>query len=363
METTTPTARITDLGDEGSGGVSDPARARLLIGLTGSGKSSLIAEFLRKLCHKNTKPGCVRLINGRNSDYTEFKKFIKHVTFDDLAEKKKDGGRLLSDRVTILICEDLSFPSLKDQKILKEILCKTKRHQNLNVFVVVHTVASNQMSYLHAHFDDVYFTAGLSNANNWKHFSRVHCPDLMENDGVKQFFSKGNGDMRYIHYDAGLRQLSFFRDDYTHVTPQTDNTISAQDFVSKYLQCQDRQAGILLFDYLVRVIGSTRFLTGSTYEIHAVREDTGRLEKCSVLDVLSVASTNGAEATPLEKAIFEALAKLKSIPRSLVKNTRLHPCLARDTRSDPFVEKKRKKKRERDREFSRSHGSTQKNKI
>lgn len=322
-----------------------PARSALACGLTGSGKSRLISEFLKDVCKEKRKSECFYLINGRASDYLEHKHLIRHVTFDELAQRKKETGQLLSDKVTVLIWEDLSHPEKKEQKVLKEILCKTKRHQNLNVFVVVHNISANQMSYLHAHFDDIFFTFGIANASNWKHFSRVHCPDLMENGAVKGFFSKDNVERRYFHYDVGTKNISFYHHDFSPAATVTsaESDISATEFVAKYLQCQDRGAGILLFDYLKRVLGSTRFLHGSTFEIHTVNDDNGRTQRCSILDVLSVASSNGVDATPLEASIFEALAKIKSIPRSLVRNAKLHKFLGRDIRSDSFEMKKKRK--------------------
>lgn len=116
----------------------------LLVGGSGSGKSS----FLRRLAKANSqKP--LFLVGGDPKDYEALSCQARDLS-NDLTEEKN----------CVVLLDDLfSLRKPADQENLRQLLCKTKRHNNVTIGVAVHTLEfTGVRGAVLDHFDVVVFT-------------------------------------------------------------------------------------------------------------------------------------------------------------------------------------------------------------
>lgn len=223
------------------------------------------------------------------------------------------------------------MPGQPQQKVLRHLLTKVKRHKDVHVIVIAHSIVVNGISHLAIQFDRILFTASGSNAISFESFVRSHARDIFEKRHLWEGFFKEDSPLKkYLSYNQSQRRLCVL--DKNLKIPAREQAVQNQsvlEFAQKYLLPEggrDRVNGLKLCEFLLESIGS-QFLKGFRYEV-LTRSSSGELSRpVSILDILAVASTPGAQPTPMEARVFQALTKHAPLPRCLVRNALLHEFL------------------------------------
>jgi len=110
-----------------------PGKAILIVGCTGSGKSTLTKSFVKQAGPNHT------LLYDVNDEYTDFKNYkniisaeeVHFTEFLNMANTVRNGS-IFFEEATIF------FDTKSSEEEMKEILVK-KRHRKIDVFLIFHT--------------------------------------------------------------------------------------------------------------------------------------------------------------------------------------------------------------------------------
>lgn len=124
--------------------LKEEARSYLLVGGSGTGKSTFLARLAR--AHPN-KP--LFLVGGDPSDYKDL----------SCVPRELDSSLTQVEHCVVLLDDLFSIKKTSDSENLRSLLCKTKRHNKVNVGVGIHTLEfTGVRGGILDHFDIVVFT-------------------------------------------------------------------------------------------------------------------------------------------------------------------------------------------------------------
>ncbi len=171
------------------------ARAWLVLGFSGSGKTEYVKQRIRKL----KQP--LILIHGGGDEEAEYSEFqpTKMELHEDLKGLKK---------VTIVV-EDFVRQSDKETKVLLKMLGYLKRHNCCNIFLNTYMLSSTGATTLLNLFDRVVFTSHPSNLRSINNFLRL-CPLEAPQEKMARTFLTGR--TRYMEVDMRKQTVSYLDD-------------------------------------------------------------------------------------------------------------------------------------------------------
>ena len=128
--------------------MTTPAVSILLVGSSGSGKTTYAMQQAKQF-------GDIFVVNGG----LDLASLGKSVEMSQVAETVTSNS--------ILIFDDIIQPSDDDLKVLKKCLLWMKRHCNVTILMLMHSVLTNNTFQLIQHFDFTICTKTEVNFKNW----------------------------------------------------------------------------------------------------------------------------------------------------------------------------------------------------
>lgn len=213
-----------------------------------------------------------------------------------------------------------SLPSASEAKTLRKHLTFSKRHSECSLYLIMHSISANNVASMVHHFDFAIFTSGGGNEFNFVSFVRAVARDLypdleLAKKAWRDFCQSG---IRFLHYDAKLRLVTWRNLDMTIGEQSSNNKEFLNAHVAKFLVSQDLPLANLLFEYLRDKIDLDEYLN-SSFEFE-IKVGGRASNSCMLLDILSVASDRNKVPTQNETSVFSALCKKVIFPRCLVAN-------------------------------------------
>ena len=175
--------------------MANSASATLILGTSGSGKSYLA----KSLCSISSLP--VLVINGSEKDYDP--ENFEHITYHDFYDNEEGINNCM------LIIEDIVKPNEFECKVINQILVKNKRHQNINLYALAHSIERNNLHSMLQHFDFVVFS---NHAKTQKVFE-VYAKKIVgiDEDECAQrwrdFVKSGEPKTNYLRYNNNTSQF------------------------------------------------------------------------------------------------------------------------------------------------------------
>lgn len=278
------------------------ATSTLLIGNSGTGKSTACLARSRNW----TEP--IVVLNGDPKDYPG--KRYKHCTVEDFPRKCH------------LIYDDLILPTPKQQKIIRELLTRDKRHENINIICAVHSARVNGLTSLLQQFDYLVFTNSEQNKQSWAYVAKtlLDRPDCM--DEWDNF--RSSGEATYLSVNTRTKETTIVSANGELAKTQSRELRQALVKYFRGSQAQKTDA-LLLFDYITEYINTS--IVDSNLEMCVVGQKSGEVSRCHIFDFFTAVVTEGHKASECEIHVFIALVKVVKLPKSLIPNKFFHDFL------------------------------------
>ena len=136
---------------------SSSAYCAILCGPSGSGKTQFALRIALDF-------PVVFVVNGDKADFVGRK--FTHIDYDDIPKYKAKLQK------SLLIFEDVINPNAAKMLVLKNALLYTKRHNNVNILLLMHSITTNNTYQLLQHADRLIFTHSNVNCKNFLDFVR-----------------------------------------------------------------------------------------------------------------------------------------------------------------------------------------------
>ena len=186
----------------------------LILGRSGTGKSTLIRNMLKENCKlnkRNSKKKTFVTINAKDAEYSKNPSLGKHVI--------SDFGKLYSvPKKSVVIIEDIINMPSRDEKKLRHLLNYDSHHRGLRVFAVAHHVHRTSMLSMLPFFHYLIFTAAASNVALLKFsLSYFKVSTEQQQEWVKVFMTVKKNKYSFfvfdttsltLYYSAGISELS-----------------------------------------------------------------------------------------------------------------------------------------------------------
>lgn len=276
------------------------SEATVVLGNSGSGKTTYVNKFLEEKKSGNK----TFLING-----SEFPNATK-IRYEDVAKLKGS---------CTLIIEDLIRPNAAEMEVLKKLLLYDKRHKNIDVFILLHSVTTNNTYALLQHVD--YFICTKSSLNT-KNFHELGVKILkLTHDEARQIwknFLARDEKFLYLKIDVNNRN---FEEIELGVPASKRQAETKRKRVQTILSSRGTNPGLgmALFDHIFRNF-DVNLLDSEDLSIPMKISRSGKIKKVNVCDLLYYMTTPDTEPNSDSIFLYKGLKKRFSIPDLFVCN-------------------------------------------
>ena len=215
------------------------ASAHLILGSSNSGKTYLATNIA------NSSSYPTFIINGYEEDFNSGKN--EHITFQDFENNVEDFYS------SIFIIDDVVKPTEYECKIISEILVKHKRHGNITVLLLSHSIERNGLNAIVKHFDYITFTNSIKNTPVFKVYAKKYCPlDFNQCMQTWNDFTQKEGKTHYLRYNHRESKFQII-DSRGNILQNSESKLREE--IARYLQpFGDTDLAMSLFDYIMRQI-------------------------------------------------------------------------------------------------------------
>lgn len=285
-----------------------PAEGILCVGQSGMGKTTFVRNW-------TLKDGRTTYVVDGDEDDFKGAQYV-HIDMDEAASKQ------FSDCNVVL--EDLSMPAKSVVKFLRYLLVRRRRHNQVNVLVIVHSVKANHLgSNVVSQFTSAVFCHGESNLANMVAFFREQTKLTPEEGAaVANEFVEDGDPFTYLVYD--LKECTHHVLDRRLASPSVEkaaggeNIVSLRRKVSKFLpQADNRERALQLFDYLFSSLPLS--IVKPNFRIAPKKSGAS----AHLLDLLHAATTDEADPSQQVLEVFKSLRESANVPDCLVVNRKM----------------------------------------
>lgn len=220
-----------------------------------------------------------------------------------------------------VILEDLSLPSYKIIKFLRHLVVVKRRHSQISVIVIAHSLKSNNLSSnLINQFTSIVFCHGSRNLSNMKSFFKDHVPQEGESADLIADFMENNSRYSFFFYNLKTGSHYILGHDLKSSSSSktqnaTESIASLRKQVAKFLpQEQNRERALQLFDYLFGMVPISS--VGKNYHIQ------GKGVSSHILDILHFSTSTCDTISPDSNVVkvFTHLRTVANVPDCLIRN-------------------------------------------
>lgn len=277
------------------------AKATVVLGNSGSGKTTYVNKFL------SSKPLAkkIYLING-----SEFPN-ASRIKYEDVPNLKGP---------CILIIEDLIRPNTFEMEILKKLLLYDKRHKNIDVFILLHSVTTNNTYSLLQHADYFICTKSALNTKNFHELGvKILKLDHGEAKQIWKHFLARDEKYLYLKIDVNNRNFEVVE---LGVCESKIEAETKRKRVQTILSSRGSppELSMALFDHIFRNF-NVNLLDASDLSIPMKYSKSGKIKKVNICDLLYYMTTPGIEPTSDSIFLYKELKKRFSIPDLFICNS------------------------------------------
>ena len=286
--------------------MANSASATLILGTSGSGKSYLA----KSLCSISSLP--VLVINGSEKDYDP--ENFEHITYHDFYDNEEGINNCM------LIIEDIVKPNEFECKVINQILVKNKRHQNINLYALAHSIERNNLHSMLQHFDFVVFS---NHAKTQKVFE-VYAKKIVginEDECAQRwrdFVKSGEPKTNYLRYNNNTSQFELIDvKGNLLVSPESKLRKEIISYIEPFGQIKESAA---FLDFLIK-----RLPPGVIDDEHltlSFENSKGHKFDVTIIDLVVFVVSKNLERPPPPEIIygFKNLQKLYKIPYCFIGN-------------------------------------------
>ena len=282
------------------------ASASLILGSSNTGKTYL-AKSIANLSSLH-----VNVINAYEDDFDP--SVYDHITFEEFESD------IESFHNSILIYDDVVKPSEFQLKVLSEILVKHKRHSNIHVFVLAHSIERNGLNAIIKHFDRVIFTNHQKNTPVFKVYNRKFCP-AGDQDGLRAWgeFVTKEPKTNYLVYNHKTSEFEIIDSCGNVVKPREDKL--RKDILRYITPFGQIEMAMSFFDYLFRILPANS-VTQDDHILNLVNYKSNQKIEVNILDLVYYVPRRDLAIPPKQEivAAFQSLQKLYKIPYCFIGN-------------------------------------------
>lgn len=281
-------------------GLPRETNSYFIIGVSGSGKTT----FAKTFCETSSRKAvCL------NSSYEDFPpEEYRHVEPEQIPGVKN----------SIIIYDDIVLPTARDQRLLRDLLTRHKRHSNCTILLMSHSLASNNCSSLYVQSDKIVFTRNQSNFESFKKFASVHAQLApQETELIWSRFVK-SPPFSYLIYNMKKRDFMITDVNESPVESDEDLQTVIREKIGQFLKKNDAAKDLFDFIFGFGVIDTS--IIEKDLSVTVTSQD-GTKTTCNLLDFLQNA-TNSTYLKPSKKeeTLFHAISQRMCIPKMLLKN-------------------------------------------
>ena len=282
------------------------ASASLILGCSNSGKTYLAKSI------SNSSSYPTFIINGYEDDFSSERH--EHITFQDFESDVENFYN------SIIVYDDVVKPTDAESKTLCDILVKHKRHGNITLLVLSHSIERNGLHSIIKHFDHIIFTNSQKNTPVFKVYSRKYCPkDVnLSMRTWNEFVSKEvkTHYLRYNHKESEFQVI----DTRGNLVQKSENKLrkEIERYITPFGQCDQAMA---FFDYLYRTLPSNS-VTQDDHILNLINSKTGERIEVNILDLVFYVPRKNLDIPPRQEIIiaFRSLQKMYKIPFCFIGN-------------------------------------------
>lgn len=279
------------------------AVAALVIGKSGTGKSSFIRHFSREKKQK------LFLVGGDPRDYDSLD-FESTVLTEDLKSCKD----------CTVVVDDLFQLTPKQHEILRHLLCFTKRHHNVTIFVAAHNFHFTGLLALSSHFDYIIFTRPKNVDNNIKLFLQ-----RLQPEGITEMAFSSIPYQGYIMYSLQHEKFSVLDSTFLpHLAAKEEEKEKRAEQLKmemgKILDVfpETKTRTECLFEYILRNLDPFLIST-SDFCIRLAGEETNAI-KVSLVDFLLISQNSHAKPSKNQFRLKRFMDQRFLTPNALIQN-------------------------------------------
>lgn len=276
------------------------ATASLILGLSGTGKTTYTINVARLSSYPKF------VINGNPDD---FPTTFEHIDYDGLADLENG----------FVIVEDLVRPTDAEFKKLQTLLVKQKRHDNLYIHMLAHSIMKNNLHSLLQHYDYVVFTNSGKNTPIFKSYVYRHCPQDPEiaMDMWNHFLSEAPK-THYLVYDVAKGDWSTVDEKGSPLdTREAELRKRVLQFVRPFGSVDESMS---LFDFLIGCLPAG--CLDKKDLIISVRDAGKNVLSVSLIDVVGYCTDKSNRRPPNDDIVkvFKLLQNMYGIPYLFIIN-------------------------------------------
>ena len=220
----------------------------------------------------------------------------------------------------ILIVDDVCKPNDFECKMLCEILVKHKRHGNITLLVLAHSIERNNLHAIIKHFDYITFTNSQKNTPVFKVFSKKFCPkDFNQCMHTWNEFIEKQEKTHYLRYNH--KESKFQTIDVRGNVLQSSESRLRKDILHYLAPFGDTTQGLALFDYLITKLPPNS-VTEDDHIISLKNAKTSETIHVNILDLVYFVTRKNPDIPPAKEIIiaFRSIQKLYKIPYCFIAN-------------------------------------------
>lgn len=281
------------------------ASANLILGSSNSGKTYLATSI------SNSSSYPTFIINGYEDDFNSEKH--EHISFADFENNVEDYYN------SIIIVDDVVKPTDYESKMLCEILVKHKRHGNITLLVLSHSIERNNLHAIIKHFDFVTFTNSQKNTPVFKVYAKKFCPKDFNHcmHNWNEFVQK-EGKTHYLRYNHKESKFQII-DSRGNILQNSESKLRKE--IARYITpFGQTEKAMVFFDYLIKQLPPNSVTQDD--HILTLKNTKGDKIEVNILDLVFWVPRENCEIRPPEEVVtaFRCLQKLYKIPYCFIAN-------------------------------------------
>lgn len=282
------------------------ASASLILGSSNSGKTYLATSI------SNSSSYPTFVINGYEDDFNSER--YEHITFQDFENDVENYYN------SIIIYDDVVKPTEYECKMLCNILVKHKRHGNITLLVLSHSIERNGLHSVIKHFDHIIFTNSQKNTPVFKTYSRKYCPkDFNLSMRTWSEFVSKEAKTHYLRYNHKESEFQVI-DSRGNMLQSSENQLRKEivRYITPFGECD---LALAFFDYVYRILPPNS-VTQDDHILSLINSKSGEKIEVNILDLVYYVPRKNLDIPPKQEIIiaFQSLQKLYKIPFCFIGN-------------------------------------------
>lgn len=227
---------------------------------------------------------------------------------------------------SLVICDDLIKPNNEESAVLRNLLLFHKRHRNIEIHLLIHSVTRNNTFDLLSHVDLLVFTNSSRNAKNFEEVCRLYKVNKRERANMWRNFMSYAGKVYLVVDTSDMEwkieecELSLDGNGDTNQDDAKDKKRKVYNIISARTN-GDAGLAMALFDHIFDNAPLSE-LNSEDLSLSLVNKKTNRKCKANICDLLYTATTEGTSPSLSVVYMYKYLRKKFSIPDLFLKNSK-----------------------------------------